>query len=119
MLLKNWRETSLKILVKETRQKLREKGYEVYGGKTKRAIEKLRSLHQSWLVAVCQGKDRYPDLIAFKGQEYLIVEVASSKTRLVRQLKYDQMGGKTLLILPIPIENLQIWGLHQLYGKED
>ena len=106
-------------LIKVTRQKLEKKGYEVYGGRDKKAVEKLRNLHGGYLVAVCQGKNRYPDLIAFKGEEHLFVEVASSKNRLIKQLIYNQMGGKTLLVSPVQIENLHLWGLYQLLGGEE
>jgi len=107
-----------RYLVRKARQKLESTGYKVYGGKSEKAIERLRKLNQGWLVGICQGKDRYPDLIAFRHAEVLIVEVASSKTKLVRQLNYDQMAGKTVLVLPIPIRNLKVWGISELYEEE-
>jgi len=107
-----------RYLIRQTKERLQRDGYEVYGGKSKKAIEKLRKLNQGWLVGVCQGKDRYPDLVAFKNSEFLIVEIASSKTRLVRQLEYDQMAGETVLVLPIPTEKLKVWGVSELYEED-
>ena len=106
-------------LQKITREKLEQKGYEVYNIDKKeerdKAIKKLRGFNQGYLSGVCQGTDRDPDLIAFKEREILIVEVASRKNRLVRQLSYDQMAGKTLLVLPISIEDVELWGVSQLH----
>jgi len=108
-----------KYLIGKAKEKFKQNGYEVYGGKSKKALEKLRKLNGGWLVDICQGKDRYPDLIAFRNSEVLIVEVASWKTRLVRQLNnYDQMLRKTLLVLPVSTENLEIWGLSELYEEQ-
>lgn len=108
-------------LKKMTCQRLRRKGYKVFDIDRKeereKAIKKLRELNQGNLVAICMGRDRYPDLVAFKGKEPLIVEVASLKKQLVRQLNYDQMAGKTILVVPIPVEDLEIWGVSQLYNE--
>jgi len=105
-------------LVEQTKLKLERHGYEVHGGRSKKAIERLRELNQGQLVGICQGRDRNPDLIAFKNNEPLIVEAASRKTRVVRQLDYDQMAGNTVLVLPIPTGNLKVWGLSELYEEQ-
>ena len=108
-------------LKKITCQRLRQKGYKVFDIDRKeereKAINKLRESNQGNLAAICMGRDRYPDLVAFKGKEPLIVEVASLKKQLVRQLNYDQMAGKTMLVVPIPVEDLEIWGVSQLYNE--
>lgn len=107
-----------RYLISQIKKRLQGDGYEVYGSKSKKAIEKLRELNQGWLVGVCQGENRYPDLIAFKNGEFLIVEVASSKARVTRQLKYDQMAGETVFVLPIPTQKLKVWGISELYEED-
>lgn len=109
------------FLVEETRKKIQSEGYtEIYiidkKEERNQAIEKLRKLSQGWLIGICQGEDTRPDLIAFKGEEFLIIEVASYKVRLAKQLYHFQMAGRTLLILPIPTEKLQVWGTSQLFS---
>lgn len=108
------------FLKKRTRESLERKGYEVYDIDKKQerenAVKRLRAANEGYLVAICQqGKERYPDFVAFKGSECLVVEVTSRKNRVVRQLYYDQMAGKTLLVLPVPVNNLELWGPSQVF----
>lgn len=105
-----------KYLIETAKRKLEKQQYKVYGGKDPEAIQRLRDLDQEgYLSTICSGERTYPDLLAFKGKDLLVIEVASYKNELVKKLHNYLLGAKTVLVIPISTDDLQVWGTKELF----
>lgn len=105
-----------KYLIEMAKRKLEKQQYKVYEGEDPEAIQRLRDLdREGYLVTICRGKRTYPDLLAFKGEDVLAIEVWSHKRQLVKKLHNYLLAAKTVLVMPISTDNLKVWGTSELF----
>lgn len=96
-----------RYLVFLAKNKLRSMGYEVYErDKRLRMRTKERGLYYSSLSQV--------DVYAERDREPVVVEVYCGG--LVDQLQRYKKLGKVILVLPMDVEGIQLWGIKELEG---
>lgn len=99
-------------LQEKAKEKLEREGYRVFDGLNTLAYREIESLAEKKLNF--GGKESYPDLIAVKGKELLIIEIKPSTERFVRQLHHYQQAGKAILWLDIDTQDIELRGLQDL-----
>ena len=68
-----------------------------------------------------KGSQGNPDLIAQKNDEILLIEIVEpgkNSSTLVNQMERFKRVGKTIIIFPINIENIEFWGVQQIEEQE-
>jgi len=103
-------------LIDRAQRKLEKERYKVYPGEDPEGIQRLRDIDkEGYLTTICRGKRTYPDLLAFKGKDVLVIEVWSYKRELVKRLHNYLLGVKTVLVMPISTDDLKVWGTSELF----